>query len=99
MRINEVPVRWVEDADSRVNIAKTATDDLKGIGRLWLDRRRRSSERAHRGSHGLPRTGVSPIAQEENRAADFDDHAMHYEESVDRSVSFTGRDSAFFAAP
>ena len=97
MRINEVPVRWVEDADSRVNIAKTATDDLKGIGRLWLDRRRRSSERAHRASHGLPCTGVSPIAQEENRAADFDDHAMHYEESVDRSVSFTGRDAAFYA--
>ena len=40
MRINEVPVRWVEDDDSRVRIAKTATDDLKGIWRLWRDGKR-----------------------------------------------------------
>jgi glycosyltransferase involved in cell wall biosynthesis len=34
LRINEVPVRWVEDQDSRVRIAKTAMDDLRGIWRL-----------------------------------------------------------------
>ena len=28
---------------------------------------------------------------------DFDLHAATYEEAVDRSISFTGRDSAFFA--
>ena len=39
-RINEVPVRWIEDHDSRVKIVKTATDDLKGIWRLWRDGRR-----------------------------------------------------------
>ena len=37
MRINEVPVRWVEDDDSRVKIARTAADDLKGIWRLSLE--------------------------------------------------------------
>ena len=43
-RINEVPVRWVEDDDSRVKIMKTATDDLKGIWRLWLDGRKNGND-------------------------------------------------------
>jgi glycosyltransferase involved in cell wall biosynthesis len=34
MRIHEVAVDWVEDADSRVKIAATAWADLKGIRRL-----------------------------------------------------------------
>lgn len=34
LRIHEVPVDWVDDADSRVDIFATAAADLKGIGRL-----------------------------------------------------------------
>jgi putative flippase GtrA len=34
LRIHEVPVDWVDDADSRVRIVRTAIDDLKGIARL-----------------------------------------------------------------
>jgi putative flippase GtrA len=34
MRIHEVPVDWVEDADSRVKIVSTALHDLRGIVRL-----------------------------------------------------------------
>src|SRR5206468_2233822 len=34
MRIHEVPVDWTDDPDSRVDIAKTAIDDLRGILRL-----------------------------------------------------------------
>jgi putative flippase GtrA len=34
LRIHEVPVDWVEDPDSRVDIVATALDDLKGIWRL-----------------------------------------------------------------
>ncbi len=34
LRINEVPVRWIEDNDSRVRIMSTAIDDLRGIWRL-----------------------------------------------------------------
>jgi len=37
MRIHEVPVDWVDDPDSRVDIGRTARDDLRGVGRLWLD--------------------------------------------------------------
>ena len=36
-------------------------------------------------------------SEEEARAAEFDSHAIRYERMVDRSVSFTGRDSAFYA--
>ncbi|GFG51520.1 sugar translocase [Mycolicibacterium agri] len=34
LRIHEVPVDWVDDADSRVDIVATAKADLKGIARL-----------------------------------------------------------------
>jgi putative flippase GtrA len=34
MRIHEVPVDWVDDPDSRVDIIATATADLKGVGRM-----------------------------------------------------------------
>ncbi|MFQ5460294.1 MAG: glycosyltransferase, partial [Anaerolineae bacterium] len=35
-RVAEVPVEWIEDLDSRVNIAATALDDLKGLFRVRL---------------------------------------------------------------
>jgi glycosyltransferase involved in cell wall biosynthesis len=34
LRIHEVPVDWIEDPDSRVDIVPTAIDDLKGCWRL-----------------------------------------------------------------
>ena len=34
LRIHEVPVDWVDDPDSRVDIARTALADLRGIGRV-----------------------------------------------------------------
>ncbi len=34
LRIHEVPVDWVDDPHSRVDIVATATADLRGIGRL-----------------------------------------------------------------
>ncbi len=34
LRIHEVPVDWVDDPDSRVNIVQTARQDLAGIARL-----------------------------------------------------------------
>ena len=34
LRIHEVPVDWVDDSDSRVDIVSTATADLRGIARL-----------------------------------------------------------------
>ena len=31
LRIHEVPVDWVEDTDSRVDVVRTALDDLRGM--------------------------------------------------------------------
>ncbi|MGH7712765.1 MAG: dolichyl-phosphate beta-glucosyltransferase [Gemmatimonadaceae bacterium] len=40
-RIADIPVRWIEDDDSRVKIVKTAWDDIKGVLRvrwkLWRE--------------------------------------------------------------
>jgi len=38
LRNHEVPVDWVEDADSRVQIVPTAVADLRGVARLLLHR-------------------------------------------------------------
>jgi glycosyltransferase involved in cell wall biosynthesis len=37
-RIKDVPVRWVEDPDSRVKIGSTVTEDLRGLLRMRLNR-------------------------------------------------------------
>ena len=42
LRIHEVAVDWAEDTDSRVNVARTALEDLQGVARLALAPARRS---------------------------------------------------------
>ena len=34
LRIAEVPVRWVEDPDTRVNLHSTIKEDLQGLWRM-----------------------------------------------------------------
>jgi putative flippase GtrA len=34
LRVHEVPVTWVDDPDSRVNVVRTARDDLRGVVRM-----------------------------------------------------------------
>jgi glycosyltransferase involved in cell wall biosynthesis len=55
LRIHEVPVDWVDDADSRVRIVQTAIGDLKGVVRMARAflRGRGCIDIAH-----LPRRGV-----------------------------------------
>ncbi len=38
LRIGEVPVDWIDDPDSRVDIVSTATDDLRGVWRMLVRR-------------------------------------------------------------
>jgi putative flippase GtrA len=40
LRIHEVPVDWVDDPDSRVDIIATALADLRGVARLLAERGR-----------------------------------------------------------
>jgi len=37
-RVKEVPVRWVEDPDSRVNVRRTVAEDLRGLLRVRFRR-------------------------------------------------------------
>ena len=39
-RISEVPVDWIEDLDSRVDVASTALEDVKGLLRVRVERLR-----------------------------------------------------------
>lgn len=40
-KIGEVPVEWIEDLDSRVNILKTAIEDIKGLARVKFEKYRK----------------------------------------------------------
>jgi glycosyltransferase involved in cell wall biosynthesis len=55
MRIHEVPVDWVDDPDSRVDIVSTAMADLHGVWRI----RRRPSRRTTQTACWLRRSSVS----------------------------------------
>ncbi|MBN9389953.1 MAG: glycosyltransferase family 2 protein [Chloroflexi bacterium] len=65
--IFEIPVRWVEDLDSRVHIVKTATEDIKGLWRLrksfWRGQGRITSARKE---PVYPETGPLKIQSETN---------------------------------
>jgi hypothetical protein len=45
-RVADVPVKWVEDTDTRVKIAATVTEDLRGLARLFVNRPWRRDNRA-----------------------------------------------------
>ena len=51
-RISEVPVDWIEDLDSRVDVASTALEDVKGLLRVRANRLRRWLRRRRKGSAG-----------------------------------------------
>ena len=58
LRIHEVPVDWIDDPDSRVDIVKTAKADLAGIARMlrafWTGRLPVAELRAQIGRQPLP---------------------------------------------
>src|SRR6478735_6335127 len=56
LRIHEVPVDWIDDPDSRVQVASTARDDLKGI---WRMLRRFAAGQGNLPSGALPDTDIA----------------------------------------
>jgi putative flippase GtrA len=57
LRIHEVPVDWLEDVDSRVDVVGTARDDLKGLYRVARAKADHSAR-----IDGLPRRpAVAPV--------------------------------------
>jgi putative flippase GtrA len=55
LRIHEVPVDWVDDADSRVDVWGTAAADLRGIGRML--------RRVATGRATLTRSAGTPVVE------------------------------------
>jgi glycosyltransferase involved in cell wall biosynthesis len=51
LRIYEVPVQWIEDLDTRVNITRTALEDIKGLLRV---RRQRWSRKLGASQRAVP---------------------------------------------
>ena len=71
LAIHEVPVRWVDDPDSRVQIVATAREDLRGIRRL-----RRAAKDARRPA-GRERTdGKTPHAATADARFDLASHGV-----------------------
>ncbi|HEU5027780.1 MAG TPA: bifunctional glycosyltransferase family 2/GtrA family protein [Spirillospora sp.] len=56
LRIHEVPVDWVDDPDSRVDVVRTARDDLRGMARVGR-RMLTGAFRAPVGGRRAPATG------------------------------------------
>jgi len=54
LRIHEVPVDWVDDPDSRVDVVATALEDLRGLARVGR-RIARGEFRVPSGAHGAER--------------------------------------------
>lgn len=42
LRIRELPVKWIEDTDSKVNVLKTALEDVRGLIRMRFGSGRRT---------------------------------------------------------
>jgi putative flippase GtrA len=61
LRISEVPVDWVDDPDSRVQIFHTALRDLRGVWRMSHGRCRRLTRRRR----SVPQAGVDQVAADQ----------------------------------
>ncbi|MEU6197614.1 dolichyl-phosphate beta-glucosyltransferase [Streptomyces sp. NPDC047061] len=55
LRVHEVPVDWVDDPDSRVDIVRTAADDLRGMARMF-----RATVTGRTRVHAVPRRTTVP---------------------------------------
>ncbi|WP_330348002.1 glycosyltransferase [Streptomyces sp. NBC_00582] len=55
LRVHEVPVDWTDDPDSRVDLVRTAVDDLKGMARML-----RSTLTGHTRIPAVPRRTSTP---------------------------------------
>ncbi|MET8975025.1 dolichyl-phosphate beta-glucosyltransferase [Streptomyces sp. NPDC004539] len=62
LRLHEVPVDWIDDPDSRVDIVRTALDDLKGIARMTRTRRRVPCVPRRTAPTALTSPTASPVA-------------------------------------
>jgi putative flippase GtrA len=62
LRIHEVPVDWIDDADSRVKVIPTIVADLRGIVRLGFGLLRGSTAVPFLGGQVPPRGDAAPVS-------------------------------------
>lgn len=88
-RICELPVRWVEDPDSRVRIVRTALADLRGLLRLrrQLAAGEHPAPQASKGAPGATAPNQPITAEEANAAAE-----TQWESQQPGSRNWTGRE-------
>jgi hypothetical protein len=68
LSIREVPVRWVEDRDSRVRVIATAWEDLRGVMRVRRQRREELEQGLGAAAgRSRPTSGASGIAEHRRR--------------------------------
>jgi hypothetical protein len=72
-RISEVPVDWIEDLDSRVEIASAALEDVKGLLRIRAERLRRllSKRRSHNTLNAACRVRLDHVEPSTSRSRHF----------------------------
>jgi glycosyltransferase involved in cell wall biosynthesis len=73
-RISEVPVDWIEDLDSRVEIASAALEDVKGLLRIREERLRRlmpSIQRSHDTLNAACRVRLDNVEPSTSRSGHF----------------------------
>jgi glycosyltransferase involved in cell wall biosynthesis len=61
LRISEVPVDWIDDPDSRVQILRTAVSDLRGVWRISHGQARRLARR----TSARPRDAIDQVAADQ----------------------------------
>jgi hypothetical protein len=87
LRIHEVPVDWVDDTDSRVDVLKTAVSDLRGIIRLA----RPSTHRPLAGATSVAETRRRPVLVDPPRPLGLvDNSGIHSQVVTDDLVRFAG---------
>jgi 4-amino-4-deoxy-L-arabinose transferase-like glycosyltransferase len=80
LRIHEVPVDWVDDPDSRVDLLATALADLRGIGRL------RGDPLAGAGRQGAARPARRGAARLAAGRHALHTHATHREHTMTTTI-------------
>ena len=91
LRIHEVPVDWVDDIDSRVDVLATAAMDLRGVVRMFGPAaRRRAVKHPTGGNNPAIRSTEPPSRPDMDRRGPAKTHADTPEVFADELLRFAG---------
>jgi len=90
LRIHEVPVDWVDDIDSRVDVLATAAMDLRGVVRMLGPAARRRAMTHPTGSNAAVTSTEPPFRPDVEQRAPAKAHADAPEVFADELLRFAG---------